>query len=480
MIQKFFSNVFSLSTLTLVTALTLSGIAAWYSILGLMAIFAGAVLPIIIMGSSLEVGKVVATMWLQRHWGRCGALFKLYLVPAVLALAFLTSMGIFGFLSKAHIDHSVPSGDIASQIALIDEKIKIERENIDNARALIAQLDGVVNALTTGADREGRRRDGSSFTISSAERALTTRRSQAKDRAALTKQIETSQQSIIDLQKEKAPISSSLRQAEAEVGPIKYIAALVYGDNPDKGLLEKAVRWVIILIVFVFDPLALALVLAANASYRWIREDDPESPVIPTPVPAPVVPPTPIQEVPPIKEPQKSEPILVEEPKSRQVKGQGDVELAADIAEFENMSGRIITEGVTKERGFKELPYDERPGDYVVSHGKQIHRAALKEKHPEFFVGIEADSANQSNTNFGTSFPRYAHKGDTFVRVDLLPNKVYKFDGVRWIELVKTENTTQLNDEYIQYLIAQIDSGAYPVNLLTDREKSRIEEYLKK
>jgi hypothetical protein len=100
--------------------------------------------------------------------------------------------------------------------------------------------------------------------------------------------------------------------------------------------------------------------------------------------------------------------------------------------------------------------------------------------HPEFFMGLTADSETHSNTNFGTSFPKVANKGNTFVRVDQLPNKVYKFDGTRWIELVKSESIDSLNDEYIQYLIAQIDSGAYPVDLLTDREKARIEEYLKK
>jgi hypothetical protein len=488
-------NLFSLSTLTLLTAFTLSGIAAWYSILGLVAIFSGAVVPIIVMGGSLEFGKVVATMWLQRYWHKCGFMFKLYLVPAVLALAFLTSMGIFGFLSKAHIDQGIPTGDVASKIAIIDERIKTERENIAASRQALAQMNAQVDQrLARGETEKG------------AERAIQVRRQQAAERNKLAKEIETAQQRISALNEERAPIASQLRRVEAEVGPIKYIAALIYGDNPDQTILERAVRWVIILIVFVFDPLALMLVLAANASRQWNKED--EAPVVPISVPVtekknivvlPEVtqPPPPM---PPVKAP-KPEPVAVPSvqkevrevlpaiepvvekttpsPEPIVLKGQGEQEVEDGKAKLENLAASapdiVVTEGVTK-----ELPFIDNGGDYVISNGKQVHREALKQMHPEFFMGLTADSATHSKSNFGTSFPKLANKGDTFVRVDQLPNKVYKFDGVRWIELVKSESIDSLNDEYIQYLIAQIDSGAYPVDLLTEREKSRIEEYLKK
>ena len=235
--------------LALLSGLTISAVAIYYSVAGLVAIFAAAVVPIIVMGVVLEVSKLVATVWLKLNWQRAPYFIRTYLLIAITILMIITSMGIFGFLSKAHSDQGLISGDVGAKLVLVDEKIKIERENIENARSLIAQLDGVVNALTTGQDRTLRRKDGSEFTVSSAERALTTRRSQAKDRAALTNQIEESQSIIVKLQEESAPIRAEVRKVEAEVGPIKYIAALIYGDNPETNLLERAVRWVIITIV---------------------------------------------------------------------------------------------------------------------------------------------------------------------------------------------------------------------------------------
>ena len=118
-------KIFSISTLALITALVLSGIAAWYSVLGLTAIFAAAVIPIIIMGASLEVAKVVTTVWLHRYWDKCRTLMKVYLTGAVAVLALITSMGIFGFLSKAHMDQTLPSGDVAAKVQLIEEKINM-------------------------------------------------------------------------------------------------------------------------------------------------------------------------------------------------------------------------------------------------------------------------------------------------------------------------------------------------------------------
>lgn len=253
-----------MAILLFITAFVLSGIAAYYSVIGLIAIFASAAIPVAIMGGSLEIAKLVVASWLYRFWKNIPFLMKSYFTAALIILMIVTSMGIFGFLSKAHIEQGVSTGDMSGQLSVIDEKIKIERDNIENARALIAQLDGVVNAMTTGQDRTARRKDGSEYIISSAERALSTRRAQSKDRANLTKQIEESQKRIIELQKEKAPISNDLRKIEAEVGPIKYVAAMIYGDNPDQNTLEKSVRWLIIILICVFDPLAVLMLIAAN------------------------------------------------------------------------------------------------------------------------------------------------------------------------------------------------------------------------
>jgi hypothetical protein len=274
-------KIFSLSTLALFTALTLSGIAAWYSVVGLTAIFAAAVIPIIIMGGALEFAKVITTVWLHRYWDNCKWAMKTYLTGAVIVLALVTSMGIFGFLSKAHMDQGIPTGDVAAQISLIDEKIAIqkeliksERENIESARRALSQLDAQVSArLDRGTSEAG------------AERSVQIRAAQRRDRQAYTKEIDEAQKrieqsntAIQQLSIEKAPLASQYRKIEAEVGPIKYIAALIYGDNPDNATLERAVRWVIILLIFVFDPLALMLVIAAISSYKWEfeRKEEPK------------------------------------------------------------------------------------------------------------------------------------------------------------------------------------------------------------
>ena len=274
-------KIFSLSTLALITALTLSGIAAWYSVVGLTAIFAAAVIPIIIMGGSLEVAKVVTTVWLHRYWDKCKWAMKTYLTGAVIVLAVVTSMGIFGFLSKAHMDQGIPTGDVAAQISLLDEKINIqkeliksERENIESARRALSQLDAQVSARLDRGTSEA-----------SAERSVQIRAAQRRDRQAYTKEIdeaqvriEKSNATIQSLSLEKAPLATQYRKIEAEVGPIKYIAALIYGDNPDNATLERAVRWVIILLIFVFDPLALMLVIASISSYKWEFDEKKEEP----------------------------------------------------------------------------------------------------------------------------------------------------------------------------------------------------------
>lgn len=247
--------------LILFVAIIISAIAAYYSVVGLTAIFAAAVIPVMIMGGALEAGKIVATVWLHNNWQRAGAWFKLYLIPAIVFLMLLTSMGIFGFLSKAHSDQSLVSGDVTSKIALYDEKIKIERENIEANRKALKQLDEAVDqVMGRSSDERG------------AERAVQIRRAQQKERGRLLSEIEQSQKKITTLNEERAPIAAEVRKVEAEVGPIKYIAALIYGDNPDQNLLEAAVRWIIILIVIVFDPLALTLILAGNKQLEWARK----------------------------------------------------------------------------------------------------------------------------------------------------------------------------------------------------------------
>ena len=247
------------------TALSLSAVAAYYSIMGLVAIFAAAAVPIFIMGSLLEVSKLVVASWLYRSWKKIPKLMMVYFTTALVVLMMLTSMGIFGYLSKAHLDQAVPSGDVSAKLSLIDEKIKTEKDNIDANRKQISQLDSQVDStLSRTTDSNG------------AERAVAIRRGQQKERARLLSEIGEAQTKIAKFNEERAPIASEVRKVEAEVGPIKYIAALIYDQSASEEILEKAVRIVIMMIVLVFDPLAVLLLIAANWQKKQEEEVKPE------------------------------------------------------------------------------------------------------------------------------------------------------------------------------------------------------------
>ena len=262
--------------LTLFSGLLISGVAIFYSVAGLTSIFSAAVWPIIIMGVSLEVAKLVATVWVKQNWTIAPRLLKGYLVGAVVVLMIITSLGIFGFLSKAHSDQTLVSGDVGAKIAVYDEKIKIAKENIDANRKALKQMDEAVDQVM-----------GRSTDEKGADKAVQIRRSQQKERARLQSEIAAEQKTISQLSEERAPIAAEVRKVEAEVGPIKYIAAFVYGENPDASILEKAVTWVIILIVIVFDPLAVMLLLASQYSFALLRPKEETQPSISDFVPQP-------------------------------------------------------------------------------------------------------------------------------------------------------------------------------------------------
>jgi flagellar basal body-associated protein FliL len=570
-------RIFSLSNGALLVALSLSTIAAWYSIIGLTAIFAGAVVPIIIMGTALEFAKITTTVWLRKYWHRCSLIMKVYLVPAVVALAVLTSMGIFGFLSKAHLDQNIGSGDVQAQVSLLDEKIAIQRETIKSSRAMLAQMDQQVNDIMTKGDSER-----------SVERSVAIRKQQAKERAGLQKDIEVANKEIQRLNEERAPIASELRKVEAEVGPIKYIAALIYGDNPDANVLERAVRWVIILLVVVFDPLAIMLVLAANQSKDWDDEEaEPKEEDTPDPYVADVgEKPTEKEKTlaelhPYLNEPfahfQNTQPIVhkpeVEEPAYEQDDGpltdEQVEQLKRSVELFANRESEIVSkeelfpdatikplqgeeayqllkdvgiftqdDKLAPEYGGEEIDESsiilldnddiERPGDYVTTpvddspnyegykdengewvrtgpafpvpkietdnvtvqpyvnidgeyveyEGKRVHQRVLQDLRPDLFK-IYADGGPTVKTGFGIKFPATAYSGDTFVRVDSMPNRTFKFNGLKWVETNRDTTDTYLSDSgYLQYLIGKISTGEYDPELLTDVERDAIAQHL--
>jgi len=252
-----------LAYLLLLTGLTISAVAIYYSVVGLTAIFSAAVIPIIVMGASLEVAKLVCASWLKANWERAPRFIKYYMIIAVVVLMLITSMGIFGFLSKAHNDQNLVSGDVTSRIAIYDEKIKTAKDNIDANRKALKQMDEAVDqVMGRSSDEKG------------AEKAVQIRRSQQKERARLQSEITAEQKVIATVSEERAPIAAEVRKVEAEVGPIKYIAKFIYGEHgADENMLEKAVTWIIVLIVVVFDPLAVIMLLGAQMTFAWKREE---------------------------------------------------------------------------------------------------------------------------------------------------------------------------------------------------------------
>jgi hypothetical protein len=471
-----------LSYFTLFVALSLSAVAAWYSIIGLTAIFAAAVIPIIIMGGILEVAKITVTVWLHENWQRTRWLMKLYLVPAVALLMIITSMGIFGFLSKAHLDQSVPASDVQSQVVLIDEKINNERDTIANARSLIKQLDDAVNGIQNGEGREIRLRDGTVRIQNPAERALQVRRSQAADRAALTQTINEAQTRIVVLQEEKAPIASQLRAVEAKVGPIKYIAALIYGDSPDENLLERAVRWIIILLVIVFDPLAIVMVLAATQSLKWHRESRAQPAYLPDDgaltdeqlAQIQDSAPTPAHNSP---EPQPEKSIFEQHPY-----------LKGPFSHFENLKPMVaptdsMPESITQEpEEPDELPHIKEaikkwkianPDDTIKNQRHLLQRGEIAEL-PWMSLVEELPDIDPVHS-FGTQLPRTGRKRDTYVRTDTVPNRVYKHNGTEWIEVDRSLNDSYTyNTAYIDHLIDKISQGQYDPDLLSESESEQV------
>ena len=506
----------------LVTALLLSMVAAYYSVAGLTAIFSAAIIPVVIMGASLELGKIVATVWLHNNWKRAGIIFKMYLIPAVAFLMLLTSMGIFGYLSKAHSDQSLVSGDSIAKVAIYDEKIKISKENIDAGRKALKQMDESVDqVMGRSSDEKG------------ADKAVALRRGQQKERGRILAEIEAEQKKISSLNEERAPLAAEFRKVEAEVGPIKYIAALVYGDNPDANVLERAVRLVIIMIVLVFDPLALTLILAANKQFEWARagtggfvhdeETDEkahkriEQELTET-----------MQDLGIVAEPKYEAddgPLTVEQVDQLKESVESfradphppgwmyqDLAIAPHleekdieeiIEEFDNIKHRsaeiddAVLQAYNDERlvsqfDKQQLAEDDddsvklaikqwkndNPEDTIKNQRYQLMRGEIEELP---WMRLVADNAlgEQTHTGFGSVFPINPARGDTFIRISQMPSLLYKFNGNSWIQVDKNLSDSYTYDSaYIEHLINKISTGEYDIDLMSDSERQQVEQHL--
>jgi hypothetical protein len=483
------------------------------------------------MCGALEAGKITATVWLHNNWARISWAYKTYLIPAIVFLMLLTSMGIFGFLSKAHSDQNLVSGDAMSKVAIYDEQIKTEKDNIDANKRALQQMDAQVDSLLGRTDTER-----------GAERAVLVRKQQAKERASLQSEIVVSQKKIAKLQEERAPLAAEFRKIEADVGPVKYIAAFVYGDNPDANVLERAVSWIIILIVIVFDPLALCLILASNKQLEWAREDkvrahDEEEEIVPVATATEEQ----SEESPPHYEPDDApltqeqleqiraiaanaamdqldpvEPVVevIEEPAAEQFFANAQATAQTidadeyheyhaedlDIPVLENeetWAQRVIDEHqeeptvdpVVKETPPEPVkPADEfntpirRGADYAVRYqGKVYNLDAFSKLHPGLSIQADNELTNNSiaQCGFGEAFPVTPAKGDMFIRTDYLPERLFKWNSTKWIEIDKNSTDSYTyNQAYIQHLIQKLEAGEYEIEDLNEAEQGQVEQQI--
>jgi hypothetical protein len=225
-------------------ALLLSTISAFYSIVGLASIFSGAFWAIIVLGITLEICKVSSVSWLSSHWNIATLSLKLYLVPAVITLMLITSMGTFGYLSKAHLAQSAQINQSQFQIQPLEYQLKLEESRLRNAQTSLDTLDNFAN----NADPKD---------------AVFIRNRQRSERQHIDSEISNANRKLEDINAKLLPLRTTQQAAEAEIGPLKYISELLYGKDADSHF-DDAVRAVIILIVIVFDPLAIILLIAAN------------------------------------------------------------------------------------------------------------------------------------------------------------------------------------------------------------------------
>jgi hypothetical protein len=394
------------------------------------------------------------------------------------------------------------SGDVQSKIAIYDEKIKTAKDNIDANRKALKQMDEAVDqVMGRSSDEKG------------ADKAVAIRRAQQKERARLQSEIAAEQKTISSLSEERAPIAAEVRKVEAEVGPIKYIAALMYGDNPDNNLLERAVRWMIIMIVLVFDPLALTLILAANKQFEWARQgtggfvhDEPKY--------EPDDGPLSDEQIEQIRNsvelPKDPHPPgwMFEETKDDRPWNERYPYLTWPFEHFKDLKPMVAPDPVKEDQAAMAIvPPEEIPGveirpwtdeeiEALDAHDDDADKEAIRRwklDHPDETIKNQRSKLARgqiaqlpwtdpkyTQSSFGSQFPLAPNRGDTFVKTDRMPPQLYKFNGDEWIIIDKnsTDNYTY-DTAYIDHLIEKISTGEYDPDLLSDIEREQVAERLK-
>ena len=569
--------------LTLITALSVSAIAIYYSVVGLTTIFAASVIPVAIMGTALEIAKLVTAVWLHKHWRTAVWWLKGYLSIAVIVLMFITSMGIFGFLSKSHIEQTAASDEQTAKIQTISGVIsrgeaKIARLQTDIDRLSSGTADTRVDTLIEREQRELERltavvntekdtlRSAAQRNVDSVNEKIESARATMETELANTlfgkaavrekfeatrteynQEIQTIQQRLVqDLaavdakyannfadvnarlaklktqseektgtietrisdiesqltvvqkevdaaREERAVLESAFRQLEAEVGPVKYIAEFIYSTEADRNLLEDAVRWVIVTIIFVFDPLAVLLLIASQYSFEQAREkrnpkkQEPAYEADDGPLTKEQI--NQIEEsvddiddiwntVPVLQEPKPAAPKKKKTVKKATVKKKTKTKEVSNEQVDTNQKPKQETQPTTEESNGRISTEEEvkvrltRVGDEYISYeGKMYRDHALIKSHPELQLDL------QHEVPFGPRFPVKSNEGRLFLRSDLEPTKLYRSNGNTWDPQDKNILAeSAYSTDYIDMLVDKIAAGDYDPELLNIVEKRKIQE----
>jgi hypothetical protein len=439
------------SILLALSGLTLSAVAIYYSVIGLTSIFAAAFWPVVVMGTTLEVSKLVAASWLKAYWTSIPKLMKAYMSIAVIVLMVITSMGIFGYLSKAHLDQNIVSGDVMSKISIFDEKIKTAKDNIDANRKALKQMDEAVDQVMARSNDE-----------KGAEKAVAIRRSQAKERARLQSEIAAEQKTIASLNEERAPIAADVRKVEAEVGPIKYIAALIYGDNPDTNILEKAVTWVIMIIVFVFDPLAVLMLLAAQMTWAW-RKEEHDVQLVHDTVPAYVE--EPMNDA---KYEQDDGPLTEEQIKQIQELAKEDLPKGELIVKDELFPKEEAVETVDSTMPVADIDAWNKMIEAAEAEVAKEKESTLQERLATGETYIDG-AGEEINLLEGYEFPENPVAGDEFRKLSTTEDsREYIFNGDQWV------NTETSDSDALLQILAQVEESKKKTSMIKEENQQVI------
>ncbi len=438
-------------------AVMISAFAEFYSVLGLTAIFSGATVSVAVIGAILGIGKMATVMWLRQWWDMSPKLIRNFLLGCVVALSLLTNVGMFGFLSKAHSESSLEASSVEIQQTSIAEKIASNDTLIAEEQSKLELLQAQVERLNE---------------LNQPSKAEKLRIQQADERSQILKTIATYRADTNKLKLEAQQLQVKQTHIEADVGPIKYLAALVYGSKVDASVMDRSVQFLIIVLVLVIDPLAMFLVLAAS----WTRQQEAEIEVkkiepeaVPMPTPAPPPSPQPIEEKKKRKYTRRKKTVETtnESAQTTQPETTGETTTEPETANVPTTKKRVTKPKIEPKftTNSKQIIRTINKDEYVQHNGKRMHVRAVRQANPDLF--ISPDLERISIVPFSAEdWPQYAEYGDKFTRIDTIPHKRYEFNGMTWVLInPEVEPQQMLNQEgYIAEIARLIKAKWYKLS----------------